>query len=388
MLDFIQFRTVHKPLPFLYAGLMVFVTLGVAFAPSTSSADVISVLSSVFRNSSVGALQEIEQVHVKNIQTMPILTATANPLDGSSTIEAMKEVKTSSSLVEGKAFTNENSSVAEGSFSGGISASAGSDRISLYTVHEGDTLEQIAGMFGVTPNTVLWANDIKKGTALKPDQVLVILPISSFKYQVAKGDTVQSVAKKFNGDEDEIAQFNNMDNGDALTVGNFIMIPDADGSILAAESKKAADAAAAADKKKKTASRKNPRGTTGSDNSSRVFVDSTGYFARPIIGGVRTQGIHGNNGVDLASTYGTPILAAASGQVIVSKSGGWGGGYGTYVVIKHPNGMQTLYGHLSQALVSAGQSVTKGQQIGKMGSSGDSSGVHLHFEVRGGRNPF
>jgi LysM repeat protein len=383
---------VNKPLPFLYASLLVFVALGVTFIPSSSSADVISVLSSVFRNNSVGALQEIEQVHVKNIQTMPILTATANPLDGSSTIDAVKEVKANASLVEGKALTNENSSVTDGAFSAySIGAGAASDRISLYTVHDGDTVEQIASMFGVTPNTILWANDLKKGTALSPDQVLVILPISSFKYQVTKGDTVQSVADKFNGDENEIAQFNNMNSGDDLAVGDFIMIPDGDGSILASENKKVADAAAiAADKKKKAAAsaKKNPKGTTGSDNSSKVFADSTGYFTRPIIGGVRTQGIHGNNGVDLASTYGTSILAAASGQVIVSKSGGWGGGYGTYVVIKHPNGMQTLYGHLSQALVSVGQNVTKGQEVGKMGSTGQSTGVHLHFEVRGGRNPF
>lgn len=244
---------------------------------------------------------------------MPILTATANPLEGSSTIEIIKELKTSASLVEGKALTNENSSVVEGSFAGYSKDMSGSDRISLYTVHKGDTLEQIAGMFDVTPNTILWANDLKKGTALQPDQVLVILPISSIKYEVKKGDTIESVAKKFNGDENEIAQFNNLDNGEKLTVGDFIMIPDGDGSLLANENKKNEDI----DKKKKTAKKNSSKGG-GSD--------STGYFTRPVVGGIRTQGIHGHNGVDIASSYGTPVLAAGSGQVIISKSGGWGGG--------------------------------------------------------------
>lgn len=321
----------------------------------------------------MGSLQEIEQIQTKNIQTMPILSATANPLDGGSTIETIKEIKTNASLVEGKALTNENSSVVEGAFTGYPKDIAGSDRISLYTVHKGDTLEQIARMFGVTPNTILWANDINKGSSLSPDQVLVILPISSIKYEVKKGDTIQSVAKKFNGDEKEIAQFNNLGSGDKLTIGDFIMIPDADGSLLASENKKTEEA----NKKKKTA-----KGT------SKSSVDSTGYFSRPIVGGVRTQGLHGHNGIDFASSYGSPILAAAAGQVIISRSGGWGGGYGTYVVIKHSNGTQTLYGHMSQTLVSVGQSVTKGQQIGKMGNTGQSTGVHLHFEVRGGKNPF
>lgn len=363
-----------------YFSLLAVATLGVAFAPSSSSADVVSILSSVFRNASVGELQEIQQIQVKNLQTMPILTATANPLEGTSTIEIIKELKTNASVVEGKAFTNENSSVSEGSFIGYPKDIHGNgDRISLYTVRKNDTLEQIARMYGVTPNTILWANDLKKGTALQPDQVLVILPISSIKYAVQKGDTLQSLAKKFNGDASEIAQFNNLEEGEKLEVGSEIMIPDADGALLAAENKKAEDN----EKKKKT----NKKGSVNIGvGSSRT--DTTGYFARPVIGGTRTQGLHGHNGIDIAASHGTPILAAASGQVLISRSGGWGGGYGTYVVIKHPNGTQTLYGHMSQTSVSAGQSVTKGQQIGKMGNTGQSSGVHLHFEVRGGKNPF
>ena len=109
---------------------------------------------------------------------------------------------------------------------------------------------------------------------------------------------------------------------------------------------------------------------------------------RPIIGGRRTQGLHGYNGVDLGVSYGSPIYAAAPGTVIISRNGGWNGGYGKYIVVSHPNGTQTLYAHNSDNVVFAGANVIRGQVIGFVGSTGKSTGPHLHFEVRGARNPF
>jgi murein DD-endopeptidase MepM/ murein hydrolase activator NlpD len=109
---------------------------------------------------------------------------------------------------------------------------------------------------------------------------------------------------------------------------------------------------------------------------------------RPIVGGRKTQGLHGHNGIDLGAYYGAPILASAEGDVIISATSGYNGGYGRYIVISHTNGTQTLYGHLSANIVSAGDHVTQGQVIGAMGSSGKSTGTHLHFEVRGAKNPF
>jgi murein DD-endopeptidase MepM/ murein hydrolase activator NlpD len=109
-----------------------------------------------------------------------------------------------------------------------------------------------------------------------------------------------------------------------------------------------------------------------------------------------TQGLHGYNAVDIGTPIGTPIYAAATGQVIVARSSGWNGGYGNYIVISHDNGTQTLYAHLSQVLVSEGGSVAQGQTIGLSGNTGDvfpaptaahpNSGAHLHFEVRGAHN--
>ena len=102
--------------------------------------------------------------------------------------------------------------------------------------------------------------------------------------------------------------------------------------------------------------------------------------------GRRSQGIHGYNGVDIAAPAGTPIVASASGDVIIARSAGWNGGYGNYIVIKHDNGTQTLYAHMSSLAVSGG-TVEKGELIGYVGISGRATGYHLHFEVRGAKNP-
>ena len=92
--------------------------------------------------------------------------------------------------------------------------------------------------------------------------------------------------------------------------------------------------------------------------------------------------------MDLAASLGTPIYAAAGGTVIIAKTGGWNTGYGNYVVISHGNGTQTLYAHTKANLVTVGQMVKQGQTIALMGSTGKSTGSHVHFEIRGAKNPF
>jgi murein DD-endopeptidase MepM/ murein hydrolase activator NlpD len=121
----------------------------------------------------------------------------------------------------------------------------------------------------------------------------------------------------------------------------------------------------------------------------KVYASAgVGYYTRPIIGGVKTQSIHGHNGVDIGAPVGSPILAAAEGIVLAAKPSGYNGGYGKMIIISHPNGTQTVYGHLSSVYVTTGQSVSKGEQIGESGNTGRSTGPHLHFEVRGAENPF
>jgi murein DD-endopeptidase MepM/ murein hydrolase activator NlpD len=102
---------------------------------------------------------------------------------------------------------------------------------------------------------------------------------------------------------------------------------------------------------------------------------------------VVTQGLHGFDAVDIGCPTGTPIYAAAAGTVIIAKSAGWNGGYGKYVAIKHDNGTETVYGHMHEVDVQVGETVAQGQQIGEVGMTGRATGPHVHFEVRGAKNP-
>jgi len=111
------------------------------------------------------------------------------------------------------------------------------------------------------------------------------------------------------------------------------------------------------------------------------------YFIRPVDGVVTQRGHGPFLAWDIANKVGTPVYAMADGIVVISKSSGWNGGYGQYIVIKHENKTQTLYAHLSENSVVAGQRVTQGQKIGELGNTGRSTGPHLHFEVRGDPNP-
>ncbi len=239
-----------------------------------------------------------------------------------------------------------------------------STQISLYVVRQGDSLSEIAKLFGVSVNTIVWANNIKKNVIHEGDE-LVILPITGVSHTVVKGDTLRSIATKYKADMDDILSFNGLRSDSQLAVGSTVLIPD--GEIA---------------------------GTSGASSGKTSPLRGAGgplykgYYQRPISGGTRSQGLHGNNAIDFAGPIGTPIYAAADGVVIIARSTGYNGGYGAYVVISHPNGTQTLYAHASRVLVSQGDTVTKGQNIALVGTSGKSTGPHVHFEIRGAANPF
>lgn len=244
-----------------------------------------------------------------------------------------------------------------------------SDQISVYVVRDGDTLSQIANMFKVSSNTIRWANDLEG--EIQPGQQLVILPVTGVKHKVKSGGTVADLAEMYKTDAREIALFNGISVNTKLEAGMEILVPNGQ---LHVEEKKTTKKVASASGKKSSS------GTTAKS--------SGGIFKNPVPGAVKTQGIHGYNAVDFGAPIGTSIYAAAGGQVIISKSSGWNGGYGNYVVIKHDNGSQTLYAHASSVNVSSGEWVSQGDLIGAVGNTGRSTGPHLHFEVRGATNPF
>lgn len=250
----------------------------------------------------------------------------------------------------------------------------GTEGIYLYIVDEDDSLSKIAEMFCISTKTILWANDIKNANLIRPGDELVILPITGVSHVVKSGDTLKSIAKKYAGDVedlnafiDDIVAYNQLA-GSELAVGTNLIIPG--GEVAPPPTPK--------------------RSSSGSSSPSYASSGTvaSGYYSHPLPGARKTQGIHGYNGVDLGAPVGTPIVAAAAGEVIVARSGGWNGGYGSYVVVKHANGTQTLYAHMSSVAVRVGDSVGAGQKLGGVGNTGRSTGAHLHFEVRGARNPF
>ena len=241
-----------------------------------------------------------------------------------------------------------------------------SDQISVYVVRDGDTLSQIADMFKVSSNTIRWANDLEG--EIQPGQQLVILPVTGVKHKVKSGGTIADIAELYKADVREIALFNGISVNTKLEPGMEILVPNGELHVEKKTTKKIA--------------------STSGKTTAKTTKASGGIFKNPVPGAVKTQGIHGYNAVDFGAPIGTPIYAAAGGQVIISKSGGWNGGYGNYVVIKHDNGSQTLYAHASEVYVSSGEWISQGDQIASVGNTGRSTGPHLHFEVRGATNPF
>jgi LysM repeat protein len=264
-----------------------------------------------------------------------------------------------------------------------IDRASGNGRISTYVVREGDTLSDIADMFNVSGNTILWANNIGKND-LHPGMSLVILPVSGVRYTVGSGDTLASIAEKYGSDASEIASYNGLSSVDELVKGDTVIIPGGELAAAPAAKAKTVKSSSSSSSKIKTG------GSMGSVKAAGNTGDASvsGSFSNPVPGGRLSQGIHGWNGVDIAAPSGTPIYAAAGGTVIVSRVGGWNGGYGNYVVIEHEGGVQTLYAHMSTDNVSVGETVSRGQGIGTVGNTGQSTGYHLHFEVRGAKNPF
>lgn len=244
-----------------------------------------------------------------------------------------------------------------------------SGQIVVYTVEAGDTPSAIAARFGISLNTLLWANNLRSVSAIKIGDELVILPVTGVQYQVKKGDTIEGIAKKFKADTSDIISFNGLGIGEALGVGSEIIIPDGEMSAPASVSSVASLPPSAVAR-------------------FAGLPELKGFFMRPMTGGRKSRGIHGFNGIDLADTCGQPVYAAAEGSAIIARTSGWNGGYGKYIVISHSNGIQTLYAHLSALSVTAGFAVRQGSPIGLIGSTGNSTGCHLHFEVRGARNPF
>jgi LysM repeat protein len=237
-----------------------------------------------------------------------------------------------------------------------------------YTVQSGDLISFIASDYGVSVNSILWANGLKNADNISPGQILKIPPVSGVVHTIKKGDTIASIAKKYGGNEDKIVEFNTLPKDGKLEIGDEIIVPD--GKIQAIQTTVA---------------------TAKSSNNlnSKLFsyLPDLGSFFMIPTNGFNWGKIHGRNGVDVANSCGTTIYAASDGVITTSDDTGYNGGFGKYIKISHSNGTETVYAHASKLKVVVGDNVSKGQAIALMGTTGRSTGCHLHFEVHGAKNP-
>lgn len=253
--------------------------------------------------------------------------------------------------------------------------SKNSKLIATYTVQTGDNLFKIAARFNITPNTIAWANNLQSDK-IKPGDKLTIIPITGVIYKLKKDEDVASVAKKFKADAAAIANFNNLTANQTIKTGQEIIIPD--GVMIGVSLASKTKSKVAVNKK------------TGKGKIS-IFLalpEDDIFLQRPLLTGRISQGLHARNGIDIASSCGTPIFASAPGKINRADSVGWNGGFGKNIVIYHNNGAQTIYGHLSKIYVKEGEYIPYNKVIGLVGNTGRSTGCHLHFETHGFKNPY
>lgn len=225
-----------------------------------------------------------------------------------------------------------------------------------YRVRPGDMIGRIAEQHGITQDTIISVNDVRRSRTMQVGTYLKIPSLSGILYTVHKdGETAQSIAAKYSVDADKCARVNSIDANAPLTTGASLFVPDA----------------------------RLDRETLGAINGdffrrplhSKYWLSSYyGWRASPFATGRRSF----HTGIDMASPYGTSIFPACEGVV---ASTGYNSTYGNFVIIKHYGGYKTLYGHMQTVLCVAGQSVDTGTCIGKVGSTGMSTGPHLHFTV-------
>lgn len=239
------------------------------------------------------------------------------------------------------------------------------DKIISYTVQDGDTISEIAEQFDISTNTLLWENNLGPRDFIKPGQTLSILPVTGVAHTVKKGESLNAIASRYRAKTEDILEINKLADASDLAVGQKIIVPD--GIPVPTQTAPAARPAA-----------------TGRTIGS-IFKNApaaSGHFNWPTTSKRISQYFRGwrHTGLDIPAPTGQPIYASEAGVVITA---GWNrGGYGYYIIIDHGDGIHTLYGHNSKLNVERGDRVAKGQVIAAVGSTGRSTGPHVHYEVR------
>ena len=233
-----------------------------------------------------------------------------------------------------------------------------------HKVESGETISSIAQKFGISTDTIKWANNLTSDS-IKPGQTLKILPETGVSHTVKSGDTLESVAKKYSAESQAMVAypFNDIPDDFTLTVGQVLIVPDGSPPEVKAPVR-----------------RQQPQYLAQGPSSPAFAAPFGAQFIWPAGGSITQYYAWYHSGVDIANRAAPGIAASDGGTVVVA---GWPDyqGYGNRVVLDHGNGYRSLYAHLSNVYVSVGEQVSRGQLIGQMGSTGRSTGTHLHLEI-------
>ena len=237
------------------------------------------------------------------------------------------------------------------------------DEITEYTVQNGDTISGIARKFGISINTILWENNMRARDYIRPGQTLTVLPTSGIRHTIKRGESLGRIASKYNIEVENILAFNQIADPGKIQPGQKLLIPEGTPLLSAPQ----------APAQKSIVQRLLPQ------KPAEVAHDITGMIW-PTPGKVVTQYWNWrHNGLDIDGVTGDPIYSVADGKIVTS---GWNsGGYGLQVIIDHGNGVTTRYAHCSKLLHKIGTNLKQGDVACLMGSTGRSTGSHLHFEV-------
>lgn len=260
-----------------------------------------------------------------------------------------------------------------------------------YIVEDGDTISTIARDFGVNVGTVLWANNLTARSTIRPGSPLKIPPVSGVLHTVKKGDTLQKIANTYKVEVDQISTFNNLSAGATLAVGEEMMVPDGTPPEIntpiairkpttpirpdvpiARIANKAVDVYQELTGQPDTRAKPTDVTEAVAAKTTKLLWPTKQHIINQYYGWKHT-------GLDIEGDYVDPVYASADG--VVETSGWNSGGYGLQIVINHGNGTKTRYAHNSKMYVKVGDEVKRGQVIAMVGTTGRSTGTHLHYEV-------
>lgn len=232
-----------------------------------------------------------------------------------------------------------------------------------HVIQTGESVSTIAESYGISVSTILWENNLSAYSIIRPGDKLRILPVSGLVHKVVSGDTLGAIAQKYKIEEDIILKNNKIETGNRLSIGQELVIPGASKSTYVAPQPKTYTGFSAI---KTIVAPVEPESVP----ANKMYWPAQGRI---------TQYYSWNHaGLDLANKTGTAVHSADAGTVELA---GWGKGYGNQILVDHGGGKKTRYAHLSKFYVEAGDKVDRGEVIAAMGSTGWSTGPHLHFEI-------